>query len=275
MQLFGEEELTEVTSALSASHTAVSSFAVGPQRDLQLLAVLANHTGGNLLVDHADLPPQDAGALLAETVHAPVFWPEEVYLPSEFRETFPRVLPPLRGDRDSILIGVAQRMEGGHVRIVGTTDGAPAAIDWKVTMEPASPDFSSLPALIDMARRDNGVRLPTVGSEGLRESLRLLGEQSANLAKMAQEAFQRHEHQDAHTLVEAALRMDPTNPTAHAVMHRLTTNAMDDDVERESAPPESADSVQAPLDEITWFTQLIVDENAVLQDGVIRAGRAD
>ena len=276
LQLFGKDELTELTEALTAAQTSVSSFAIGPQRDLQLLAILANQTGGNVLVDHSDLLARDAGAVLAEIVKAPVFWPQEASLPSEFLETFPHRLPPLRGDRDSIVIGLAQRVEGGHARIVGMSDGAPAAIDWTLTMEPTNSDFASLPALIDMARRDDGVSLPTVGSAGLRETLRLLGEQAAELAQMAREALQRDERQDAHRLVAAALRIDPTNPTAHAIMHQLTESDGKRGSDAEVAEPAADDGGQAQLSEKTWFVQRVIDENAVLQDGVIEpAGPID
>jgi hypothetical protein len=43
---------------------------------------------------------------------------------------------------------------------------------WSVMPQPSNEDFAFLPQLIDLAKTDRGATLPTLGSDGLRESAR-------------------------------------------------------------------------------------------------------
>ena len=52
--LFGDPEVKELVQQLVGGRTAVSCFAIGPERNVAFLAVLANQTGGVLFVDSND-----------------------------------------------------------------------------------------------------------------------------------------------------------------------------------------------------------------------------
>ena len=92
---------------LRATQASVSSFAVGPRLDSQLLAVLANQSGGNLTIqqNEGDLirNAQLAGKDLIATVNGKVMWPTEAQLPAEMGQYYPSAVPPLRSDRDTII----------------------------------------------------------------------------------------------------------------------------------------------------------------------------
>ena len=78
---------------LADKRISVSSFAIGPNRDLQLLAALANHTGGMLYLDSNEGAwAERAGHAMTEVIRAPVAWPTASDLPDAFCEVYPRTL---------------------------------------------------------------------------------------------------------------------------------------------------------------------------------------
>ena len=100
------KEFGQLVDGLVQRRISVSSFVIGPRRDVYLLATLANHTGGNLLADADGVSAEQSGQTLARIATAPVYWPRTAELPETFSETYPQRVPPLRTDRDTILVGV-------------------------------------------------------------------------------------------------------------------------------------------------------------------------
>ncbi len=115
-----------LVESLSTQHIAVSSYAVGPQRDGRLLAALANQTGGVVYFAEPMVQANDkekvtdarakeenlrnggaAGAEIANSVRATVYWPTAATWPTELGQVYPKSLPPLRTDRDTIVYGSA------------------------------------------------------------------------------------------------------------------------------------------------------------------------
>ena len=62
------------------------------------LAAVSNHTGGNVYMDGNNISPQQAGTAVARIAIEPVIWPTSVTLPNAIQESYPKQLPPLRGD---------------------------------------------------------------------------------------------------------------------------------------------------------------------------------
>ncbi len=52
--LFGDPEIQELVKQLVARRVSVSSFVIGPERNVAFLAVLANQTGGMIFIDNDD-----------------------------------------------------------------------------------------------------------------------------------------------------------------------------------------------------------------------------
>jgi hypothetical protein len=222
------DEFAALTSELVAAQAPVHSYAIGPQRDLQLLAALANHTGGTLYVDATEAHiAQQAGAALATVVHAPVFWPIETQLPASLKDVLPHRTPPLRSDREMVLVGVFEGEGPQQIRIQGRVNGRPAAAQWTLTPENVADDLSYLPQLIDAARGDGGATLPTVGMEGLREVGRLMLARADNLAKMGARELAGGDLIGAQKLIEAARKTDPNNPEAAALEKALQKAAQE------------------------------------------------
>ncbi len=173
--LIATDRFENMVRDLVGKRISVSSFAIGPERDVEMLAALANHTGGNVFVDSDDVGSSDqAAAGLVTTARGLVFWPNEMKKPAQMTEMFPPVVPPLRSDRDTILIGSLSERGSFDVIISGDVNGENRQFTWPVQAEGSDADFNFLPELLDIARESGGTTLPTVGSAGLREMARVI-----------------------------------------------------------------------------------------------------
>lgn len=217
-RLLNSERFTSLVDKLVDQRIAVSSLAIGPQREVATLAALANHTGGVYYVDSDQgNAAQQAGVGLAKAVAQPVLWPVAVSLPAHFRETYPRTFPPLRTDRDSILVGVLSGRVEGELEVRAEVNGQPLTQRWALRAEPASGDFGFLPQLAEMARKDAGATLPTAGSAALRDVASVLNRQAEALTELGTQALNTGDVAGARTAAEAAIARDPGNPYAVAL----------------------------------------------------------
>jgi len=236
--LLDTETLTKVVGQLREARVSVTSFAVGPKVDGQLLAVLANQTGGNLYVQ-APMVWQDkvagisderaqaenmrnaqiAGRQLADWSRATVFWPEQVDFASELGKTYPAVMPPLRSDRDSIVLGVTQDRLPASLQATIRVGGAAGStqLNWTAQPEASQEDHGFLVEIITAAQADEGLSLPTVGTVGLAETARLVGARMDQLTRLAERAIVAGDHQAAQRITQAVLKADPGNVQARTV----------------------------------------------------------
>ena len=176
------EAFTNTVKVLVEKQISISSFAIGPERNIALLASLANHTGGNFVIDTDAEDSANNGAMtLAESVHGSVFWPQSAKLPESLVEIYPGKCPPMRTDRDTILVGSISSREALDIELTGIMNGQEVTKSWSINPETASEEFSFLPKMLKEARKDGGVSLPTVGSAGLSEYARVIDEKAIDL----------------------------------------------------------------------------------------------
>ena len=208
---------------MTDSHVPLSSYAVGPRIDSALLASLANQTGGVLAIDGEDIDSKQVGTFLASAARASVFWPREVTWPKAFAETYPKRMPPLRSDRDTIVVGKAtSKLEGEvHIRMTVDAGGKSQPLNWTLPVEASNDAFAFLPALVESAHEDGGARLVTVGTPGLEETRRMLDENQQLLVKLAEQAVTSGNLETAQRLADEALRRDPSDKQAADVLKRL------------------------------------------------------
>lgn len=104
--LLTKTEHRQLVDELIAAKITVSSLAIGPMVDMASLAAIANQTGGVLLSrNEIEESTQAIGQHLAHSVSLPVVWVEEAKLPAALAAHFPQRVPPLRIDRDTVLVG--------------------------------------------------------------------------------------------------------------------------------------------------------------------------
>jgi len=223
---FTTESFGALVNDLTKKRVSVSSFAIGQDRNVQLLATLANQTGGFIHLDTAAPDSAvNAGTLLAGSINSTVLWPEDVKLPPSVTVAYPSPMPPLRSDRDTVLIGQLDSNEAGTISVEASVNGKPTRLEWTVTPEKPSEDFAFLPKLVSIAKPDKGLWLPTVGSAGLREAALVTMTSADQLVKLGHEALASGNTQGAIASAEAALARDPRNPTALALREAATARA--------------------------------------------------
>ncbi|MEM9352925.1 MAG: hypothetical protein AAGA92_07925 [Planctomycetota bacterium] len=240
--LLDDATLRGVVDDLTARRIAVSSYVIGPGTDAETLAVLANQTGGNLYVaeplaradEAAGVSVQRAvaenqrlgrlaGKRLAEWAEATVYWPTAVDIGGVFGQVLPEGCPPLRSDRDTILIGFTpeslptEASVGVETEVVGHS--GTVAHTWSVRPEAPSDDHAFLLQLVDKNLFSGGLRLPTVGSAGLAESARLIGARLDQLTGLAQRAAASGDRRSAERIVQTVLQADPGNVQAELVQN--------------------------------------------------------
>ncbi|MCH7752105.1 MAG: VWA domain-containing protein, partial [Planctomycetes bacterium] len=232
--------LSQLVGQLRKARVSVTSHAIGPKTDSQLLAMLANQTGGNLYVqpplawrdEQAGMSDQQAqaqntrnaqlgGKALAEWTRATVLWPVSAELDAALGQAYPATFPPLRADRDTILVGVTPLTLPDTVSVHVVAEGhyGRTPLAWTATTEASQEDNAYLARIVEVAQSDEGLSLPIVGSAGLAETARLVGAQMDQLTDLAERAVVSGDRQSAGRIAQAVLRADPGNVRAQTVQH--------------------------------------------------------
>ena len=109
--LGNEKRFGALIGALRADRIAVHSIAIGPALNIELMAILANQTGGVLgVVGETDPTNASAiGAGVGDSAMMSPIWLTEAKLLAGMNSIQADRLPPLRLDRDSILLGSLDR----------------------------------------------------------------------------------------------------------------------------------------------------------------------
>jgi hypothetical protein len=216
-------EFRHLLTVLRNKRISVSAVGVGPAVNWPSLAAIANATGGMLVVPDDTISPADAGSRMASAAIQPVAWPEEVVLSAEAPDTrlrmLPGNLPPLRGDRDSVVL-IEGSLEEARLDFVLETatgrDGAMRQTQSEVKIPAAAPipENAYVEELYRNARESDGVYLPTLGREGLDAARNVIRGEATALVKMARQAEASGAHGSAMRLAYASLRKDPDNVDA-------------------------------------------------------------
>ena len=219
-KLIDSDAFGDLVSKLAESQITVSSYAVGPQVNSQMLAALANHTGGVMAVEKpgrvSDKFAATAGKYLGESVRAAVVWPTKVEWPADFGDVYPVHTPPLRSDRGSVVVGTTKKELDGPVAVKMTADvaGKTTELDWSAKPKTANDDNSFLPQLVKAAKVDGGLSLPTIGPAGLAETGVMVRAAVARLNQLAQQAVATGRFKEARRLAGAAAKADPGDEDA-------------------------------------------------------------
>ncbi len=222
------DKLKAVVDRLVEKRISVSSFATGLRCNVEFLAVLANHSGGSMFLDGPSVSPQMAGQGLLTIARGSVVWPSKVELPKSATESYPTRFPPLRFDRDSVVLGTIGEAGDQRIRMLGELHGQTVEMSWTLTAEDTTnlgEDFAMLPELVKAARADHGLTSPILGTPGLVEARRIFAMTSESLSKLGNQALATGDAESARQLSDEALRRDPGNPEAKAVRKATTRSA--------------------------------------------------
>ncbi len=209
-------EHRQLVDSLVDAQVTVSSLAIGPMVDMPSLAAFANQTGGVLLSRNAiQESTQAIGRTLGLSTAMPVMWVEEAVLPKSIAGHFPQRFPPLRIDRDTVIVGeVVGDAAAARMVVRGKVASEALEVAFDVAPEASHPDMGFLTAVVEKAGRDGGITLPALGSEGLRAMSFMLADDATSMVQSGEFAFKSGQFASAIQIAEAALKSDPNNAAA-------------------------------------------------------------
>ncbi|MBL8830191.1 MAG: VWA domain-containing protein [Planctomycetaceae bacterium] len=220
-QLVATPRMQQLVDRYVARRVPISSYAIGPRLDTVMLGILANHTGGALFIDKEPNSGNQAGMELAAAATAEVIWPRDVKLPESLSRALPAQFPPLRLDREAVLIGRADRKIEGKIDFTGELAGQPVAYTWTLSVRNSTDDNGYLVDLVNGSTKDKGLSLPLVGNSALQDISALVGLKTHALAILAQQALATGSYDHAEQLSGEVLRLDATHPEALAIRHAI------------------------------------------------------
>jgi hypothetical protein len=216
-------DFQRILETLRGKHITFSAIGIGPQVNWPCLAALASATGGMLLVPDETVSAKDAGGRMAQLAVAATAWPEQVAISTAAPEAglrmLPARMPPLRGDRDSVVL-VEGPLDAATIEMLLDTGAAvltapPVSLDLPATQP--QEEHAYLEELARNARDTAGAFLPLLGREGLDLARRAIRGEAATLAVLSRQAEAAGAHDAALRLAQASLRRDPDNTAAAVV----------------------------------------------------------
>lgn len=233
-QLIQPTTLKPLISSLRERKIAFHSYAVGPRTDLQLLGVMAEHTGGVLLadalIDETHRPAYGIGRDLAAAAVAPVFYAKRIALQPEFTSLLPWEVPPFRADRATVMLGKGTLPKSLKVT-AESADGKKLAWQIKPVRETAGNAF--LAPLWEMAVPDQGLKVPLAGTEYLNLARQTFDDQVTDLVALGRQAISARDVRRAEDIAWTIRQADPQNMDARTILNasqtiKLVKHALDD-----------------------------------------------
>ena len=219
--LLGTDTFAKLTQKLAELRIPVTSYVVGARVDRLLPGALAVQTGGTVILDSDTLTAAAAGGQLAAAADLNVAWPTAATWPAEMTEVFPKRLPPLRGDRETVVIGTFKGKGPFAVQVAADGAGGPQKLDFAVSPRASDDSNNYLKQLVELARTDGGITLPLLGAASLAEARQEISAGVRGLDKLAREALAAGNFNNAEQLVAEALRRDPNDTEAQAIKGAL------------------------------------------------------
>ena len=217
----GVDDLRPTLDKLIDQRISVSSYAIGPDQNNAFLASVSNLTGGALVIDSKTITGQQAAQIMQGIVMETVLWPTDVKMPRGISKLYPAKLPPLRADRDTIVIGEGKLDDAFDVSVTAEGSSKPVELKWTVAPNKSNDDNAYIAQLTKTSASDDGYSLPTLGTEGLRESRFIVNQGANDLAKLGRQAASSGRQDQAKMLVKESLRRDPGNVQAQALDNAL------------------------------------------------------
>jgi len=232
-RLIQSPNMRALITALREDRVPVHSYAVGPNTDLMLLGVLAQHTGGTVSIDDRQivdgkpqLPnPENVGRKLAAAATAPVFYSTELQTEPALEQLLPQQLPPLRSDRETILLGKGPVPATIRVTVGGDVRSEARSLEWTAARQPEQPGNVFLAALWARAHQDDGLSVPVAGATMLNAAREAHVRQIQNLETLAEQALNLHQVKEAENIAVNLQQLDPANRQAKRVLQQARAGA--------------------------------------------------
>ena len=221
----------EFAKKLVSAKISFSACPMGVASNFGIVGALANRTGG-LIVSVAGVDPNhvgyEIGEALALSVKATVFWPDAktLTIPADW-EIYPATLPPLRSDRETILLGKtsAKTVAPKLSVTLRTFDGKVGQLVWDLKVGASNTENQYLVNFVELASTDNDATMPIAGREILETMKDLLIEQQSAELAVAEEALKSGQNEAAAQIArQISKRTNNSNEAAKEILDRAEGN---------------------------------------------------
>ena len=246
-------EMRHLVARLRERQVPVTSYAIGPRVDHRLLGVLAEHTGGVLLLDEViddrRVTTAELGNRLAKAATALVLYPDQLTVSGDVERILPEACPPLRSDRETILLGRGDVAD--EVRVEARVGSR--VLEWQVKPAASQKGNTFLSRLWTVAEQDDGLSIAVAGTDLLQLALQEFEDDVAAMAAVGRRAVQTRQLEQAEQIAWRIRQVDPENDEADMIL--TAARKLKGEVQlaqADNAPPEPAeDEGVAPSDEST------------------------
>ncbi len=265
-QLIQTPAMRKLVTDLRSASVPVSSLAIGPRTDLLLLGSLAQHTGGVVVVDESNLVAErdpQAGDLqvvagrLAKAAIAPVFYPTSITTEPEIPSLLPQVLPPVRFDRETILLGKDVFANKVEVKLTGTIRGKARELSWVISDEVVDGSTGFVGQAWALAENSEGLAMPWAGRSLMVRSQEAYQAQLETLTQAGAVSLSKKDSQQADQIAQVLQQLDPSNLDAPVLLQasrrlqaksvkRQWVLAQAEDKPAEDAKPDEKSEGEAP-----------------------------
>ena len=208
--------LEKILSELRSHEIAVHSFAVGPRTDTVLLGIVAQHTGGVVVIDDSE-SQQDFGLTLAQAIQRPIYYPTSVTVSPAPQKMVPAAALPLRTDRETIYLG-----KNLAANAVVTAVSHNTTKQWQLPEASVVSSNAFIRALYLQAEQTDGVGVGVAGRDLLNASRNTFVQRLDQMADAGAKAIAARQLGQAETIAAQMNQLDPGNSRAKSLMNSAT-----------------------------------------------------
>lgn len=269
--LLQQQELQATVTGLRDRHIPIHGFVVGANKDLQLMGVLAQTTGGLALIDDSNLKAESVGKTLAAAIDRPVIYPSALSVHWSGAEVLPQQPLPLRSDRETVYVARGQ-WESGASLSVQTAEGE---LTWNVPNAKYQQGNQNLAGIWQQAEATQGLAVPFAGLTFLNASRQAFVNEIERLEIAGDRSLDRGDFAQAEAIFQQLRELDPANGHAQIAKNRVgklmiqTVAQVDEQPVGEAAPAApDAPAAEAPPAETATPEELKGRENPVNQSPI-------
>lgn len=229
-QLVQTGAMKSLVSDLRRAEVPVCSVAIGPRTDLMMLGTLAQHTGGLVISDQPQRVASQGAVMgapgiadqIVAAVALPVFYPERLTTSPVLPELTQAELPPVRFDRETVLLARGLESSQIQVKLAGTLQGQAHTQSWVVKSETSFGSTRFIEQAWQLAKVTEGIAMPWAGRELVQLSQEIHLSQIENLSVAAVKSLKSGKLTEAQELARTLIQVDPENNDARSVLMRAS-----------------------------------------------------
>ncbi|MDB5334695.1 MAG: domain containing CoxE-like protein, partial [Planctomycetaceae bacterium] len=226
-QLIQSSVMAKLLADMRTATVTVNSFAIGPRIDLILLGTLAQHTGGVVVIDEPTLvadnsdQPAELSATAREITRAlvaPVFYPERMVTSPKIATYYPKSLPPIRFDRETVLLGKDLTTSKLQVKLAGTLNGQSKEYSWSITSEAVAGSTGFVGQAWALAEGSQGLAMPWAGRKLMNQAQLAFDGHLNVLAQAGVRSLNAKNLKQVEAIAKTLQELDPNNLDAPALL---------------------------------------------------------